>query len=122
MQTNQQFPLTTSHYPFPNVVRVGSQQGLSVVSAPAPVLQRPDVISPTSNGVVAGGPLVATQTNGISGAMLSSTGKSAIMIPNNNTPPTDGLNGLKTGKTSRNANMTRVKQLHMHDQHATVGS
>ena len=124
-QTNQQFPLTTSYYPFPNVVRVGSQQSLSVVSAPAPVLQRPDIISPpAANGVALGG-AVPSQTNvGISGAMLSSavTGKAAIVIPSGNAPPIDGLNGLKTGKTGRTGNLSRVKQLHLHDQHAAVMS
>ena len=126
----QQFPLTTSYYPFPNVVRVGSQQGLSVISAPAPVLQRPDVICPAAaNGNVVGGATMTPQTSsnhGITGAMLSSTAnvKSAIMIPSTNTPPIDGLSGLKTVKTTRNGNiLSRMTPLHIHDQqHTTVTS
>ena len=125
-QQQAPFPLTTSYYPFPNVVKVNAPQaGLSVVSAPAPVMHRPDISTPTSQTqLIANGTASLTAPPVNNGTAIVAAGKGAIVIPSTATPAMDALNGLKTGKTHKTgvSSLTRVKQLQLHDQQTAVFS
>ena len=94
-------------YSFPNVVKVTPQHaahGLSVVSAPAPVVHRPELSSSAS-------------TSGRERVERAPT------IPQQHT--LEGISGLRSTKSQRirgASNNMRMKQLEMRENHAVVFS
>ncbi len=100
-------PLAQYQYTFPNVVKVAPQQqshNLSVVSAPAPVIHRPELSS-------AGG-----------GQPILISGPPSGLTPQ---PTLENISGLRSTKSQRirgATNNIRMKQLEMRENHAVVYS
>ena len=99
--------LAQYQYGFPNVIKVAAPQNtnnLSVVSGPAPVVQRPEVSSA-----------------GLPHPILTSHPTSAHM-PQPNLENISGLRSTKSQRIRGASNNIRMKQMEMRENHAVVYS